>query len=377
MAKVMVIGGLADSLVGFRGQLLRDMVRMGHEVTACAPEPSTSIAGKLADMGVAYHPIPINRTGLNPLQDLYSLWACTSFFRRMRPDVVLSYTIKPTIYGSLGASFARVNTISSMITGLGSSFSAGASAGRPLRFIASSLYRYGLRRNRVVFFQNPDDMQLFLQRGLVDAANRPTLINGSGVDLAHYDVRPLPDTTSFLLVARLIREKGIGEYAAAARIIKRHYPTAVFKLVGRLDTGPRGIPAGDLKSWQSDGVIDYLGRLDDVRPAIAGASVYVLPSFYGEGVPRSILEAMSMGRPVITTDTPGCRETVRPGVNGFLVPVRDATALAEAMARFLANPALAQAMGTASRKLAEEKFDVFDVNRIILKQLELWHETSV
>lgn len=373
----MVIGGFAASLVQFRGQLLRDMVRMGHEVFACAPESPASVAQDLAEMGIGYLSLPMRRTGKNPFHDVYSLISFVKLFRRMKPNVVLSYTIKPSIYGSMGASVANVNMISSMITGLGTSFSSATPAEIFLRQVVKLLYRTGLRRNHVVFFQNQDDLRLFLNDGIVGHDNNPTLINGSGVDLDYYDVRPLPAMPRFLLVARLIREKGVLEYAEAARVIRSRHPQAEFMLAGIIDRGRRGIPADDLQRWHDEGSIRYLGALKDVRPAIADASVCVLPSYYGEGVPRSVLEAMSMGRAVITTDAPGCRETVRPGVNGFLVPVRDISALADAMEKFLVEPPLSVSMGAASRMLAEEKFNVHDVNRIILEKLELWNEAPV
>lgn len=373
----MLIGSFAESLIAFRGRLLEEMVRMGHEVVACAPEGSDSLRTDLTRIGVHYQTLPLNRKGLNPVEDLYSLWRLIRFFQINRPDVVLSYTIKPIIYGSLGATLARVGTISSMITGCGSSFNRENPQQRAIFQLAKILYRLGLRSNRVVFFQNPDDLQLFLQHKIVTDANRPTLINGSGVDLDHYSPTPLPDNVSFLLIARLLRAKGICYYAEAAKQLKMRYPHIKFVLVGWGDKGSREVPTAEVDHWVSEGWIDYLGPSYDVRPAISAASVYVLPSFYGEGVPRSILEAMAMGRPIITTDTPGCRETVQTGKNGYLVPVHDSAQLADAMERFIVNPACIPGMGAASRQLAEEKFDVREINRIILHALGLDHEAAV
>lgn len=350
---------------------------MGHEVVACAPKGSDSLRSDLAKIGVSYHSLPLYRTGLNPLQDLYSLWYLTRFFQNHRPDVVLSYTIKPIIYGSLGANLARVATISSMITGCGSAFNDETLSQRLFARLARSLYRFGLGSNQVVFFQNPDDLRMFIERRIVTESNHPTLINGSGVDLDFYTPAPFPDTVSFLLIARLLRAKGIGYYADAARHLKVRYPQAKFVLVGWGDSSSRGVPGAEVDHWVSQGWIDYLGPRADVRPAIAAASVYVLPSFYGEGVPRSILEAMAMGRPIITTDAPGCRETVQSGKNGYLVPMRDSRQLADTMERFIINPAGIPSMGAASRRLAEEKFDVREVNRTILQSLGLHHETTV
>lgn len=376
MAKIMLVGSMAESLIAFRGRLLEEMVRMGHEVVACAPKGSDSLRNDLAKIGVSYHSLPLYRTGLNPLQDLYSLWYLMRFFQSHRPDVVLSYTIKPIIYGSLGANLARVKTISSMITGCGSAFNDETLSQRLFGRLARSLYRLGLSSNRVVFFQNPDDLRMFIERRIVTESNHPTLINGSGVDLDFYTPSPFPDTVSFLLIARLLRAKGICYYADAARQLKARYPQAKFVLVGWGDSSSRGVPSAEVDHWVSQGWIDYLGPRVDVRPAIAAASVYVLPSFYGEGVPRSILEAMAMGRPIITTDAPGCRETVQSGKNGYLVPMHDSRQLADAMERFIINQASILSMGAASRRLAEEKFDVREVNRTILQSLGLHHETT-
>lgn len=377
MSKIMLIGSMAESLVSFRGRLLEEMVRMGHEVVACAPGGSDSLRNNLSNIGVRFHSLPLYRTGLNPLQDLYSLWHLTRIFLSHRPDVVLNYTIKPIIYGSLGAYLARVKTVSSMVTGSGSAFSSETMPQRLFSRLARSLYRLGLNSNHVVFFQNPDDLRLFLERKIITASNHPTLINGSGVDLEFYSPAPLPETVTFLLIARLLRAKGIGYYAEAAKSLKARYPQAKFVLVGWGDNSSRGVPSAEVDHWVSQGWIDYLGHRDDVRPSIAAASVYVLPSFYGEGVPRSILEAMAMGRPIITTDSPGCRETVQSGKNGYLVPMRDSVQLAQTMERFLVNPAIIGPMGAASRRLAEEKFDVRQVNHTILQSLGLHHETTI
>jgi len=230
--------------------------------------------------------------------------------------------------------------------------------------------------NHVVFFQNQDDLRLFIQHGMVTESNHPTLINGSGVDLDYFAPAPLPENVSFVLTARLLRTKGICYFADAARRIKTRHPQVKFFLAGIRDNSQRGVPAAELDHWVREGRIDYLGQLSDVRPAIAAASVFVLPSFYGEGVPRAILEALAMGRPIITTDAPGCRETVQTGMNGYLVPVHDSVQLADTMERFIANPACISPMGKASRRLAEEKFDVRKVNRVILQSLGLLHETT-
>lgn len=371
MSKIIVIGSYAPSLINFRGPLLKEMVGRGYDVLACAPDASSAVQEKLKDIGVEYRNIPIDRTGLNPVKDIYTIFRLTSLFRKERPDMILSYTIKPVIYGSLAGRIAGVQRIFSMITGLGYAFSDGSLKEKLIGAVVRSLYKFGMGGNRLVFFQNPDDRDYFIKSDLLRGFEQSALINGSGVDMNFFQPAPFPERISFLLIARLIKDKGIPEYVKAARIVKAKHPQTRFRLVGWIDEGPQGISRADLDSWVKEGVIEYLGRLDDVRPAIADASVYVLPSSYHEGTPRTVLEAMSMGRPIITTDAPGCRETVQEGRNGFLVPVRDAGALAERMERFIEYPELIARMGEESRRIAVEKYDVHKVNAVILETMGL------
>jgi len=371
VAKIIVIGSYAESLVNFRGPLLKKMAENGHEVMACAPDASPDIQEKLKDLGVAYRNIPLDRTGLNPVRDIYTIFRLISLFREVRPDMVLGYTIKPVIYGSLAGRIASVPRIFSMITGLGYAFSDGGLKERLVGAVVRFLYKLSIGANRRIFFQNPDDRDIFLMLGLLRNFRQAALINGSGVDVDFFQPTPFPGKISFLLIARLIKDKGVLEYVKAARIVKKRYPQTRFYLVGWIDEGPQGISSADLDYWVNEGAIEYLGRLDNVRPAIADASVYVLPSYYPEGTPRTVLEAMSMGRPVITTDAPGCRETVIDGKNGFLVPVRDVNALADRMEYFIKNPEMIVSMGKESRRIAVEKYDVHKVNAVIMKVMGL------
>lgn len=369
---VVVFGGFADSLVNFRGSLLRALVANGHAVTACAPAASPDVLAKLAEMGVEYRDVTLNRTGLNPISDIKTFLTLISFFREMKPDALLSYTIKPVIYGSLAARLAGVPAIYSMITGLGYAFATGGGGGKWIAYVARFLYRLALKGNRRVFFQNPDDRDFFIRAKILYRTKQAILINGSGVDLQHFGCVPVTEKTSpsFLLIARLIIDKGIIEYVTAARLVKCRYPAVQFCLLGPLDSNPNAISAAQINEWETEGTITYLGEAADVRSAIAVCSVYVLPS-YAEGTPRTVLEAMSMGRAVITTDAPGCRETVVDGVNGFLVPARNAIALAQAMFQFIEHPELIQSMGNEGRRLAVDKFDVHKVNSVILDAMGL------
>lgn len=368
---IVVIGGFAESLLNFRGPLLRTLVERGHRVVACAPAASAGVVDALAAMGVAYHDVPFKRAGLRPDQDLRALGTLVALLREIRPDIVLGYTIKPVIYGLLAARLAGVPRQFAIITGLGYAFVNSGARARLVRAVVRRLYRLSLGSADRVFFQNPDDRALFEQMGLVRDAAQAVLINGSGVDVDAFQPAPIPHgPASFLLIARLLRDKGISEYVEAARMIRARYPQAVFRLAGWIDDNPAAISERELSAWTAEGVIEYLGRLDDVRPALAASSVYVLPS-YREGTPRTVLEAMAMGRPVVTTDAPGCRETVRDGRNGYLVPVQDAAALARALERFLVEPGLIETMGREGRRMAVAKYDVRKVNGVILQTLGL------
>ncbi len=365
-----VFGSLPMSLVNFRGPLIAEMARRGWDVTATAGGEDDSARHALAGIGVRYEPLRMARTGRNPLQDLDTTYEACRLFRRIRPDLLLCYTAKPVIYGSMAGRLAQIPAIFSIITGAGFSFVDPSGDHRLLADTLTRLYRFALSYNRAVFFQNPDDLRLFTaERGIV-AAEKCILVNGSGVDLERFSMTPpFLEHPSFLLIARLIRQKGIGEYVDAARIVKNKHPSAVFRLVGPLDDSPDSLPGSVVREWVEEGVIEYAGETGDVRPFLARAGVYVLPSCYGEGIPRSILEAMAMGRPVITTNWRGCRETVAPGENGFLVPPRDPARLAEAMERFALEPERIEPMGRKSREIAERKFDVREVNRILLETM--------
>lgn len=364
--KVLILGSYGPSLLLFRGPLIAQIVARGHEVVAAAPSISAETRAALGQLGATCAEVPMTNTSLNPLALLGSLRELRRTLRRIAPDVLISYTIKPVIIGTLAARAEKVPRIVALITGAGYAFTPGREPKRLLsRLAASLLYRRALRHADAVIFQNSDDEALFRKLGLVGRGQAVHRVNGSGVDLGHYAPAPLPDQASFLMIARLIKDKGVREFAEAAKRLKAEHPATPVALVGALDPSPDSLTRAELDELTECG-IDYKGHLADVREEIARCSVYVLPSFYREGVPRSILEAMAMGRAIVTTDSPGCRETVENGRNGLLVPPRDAAALHSAMLRFVREPELAQRMGAESRRLAEEKFDVRQVNQDML-----------
>lgn len=369
--KVLVVGNIAQSLVNFRGPLLSTMVNRGHEVVAVSPENDARYTKALTDMGVKYRTAPLQRASFNPVADLRFMLALRSLMHEEQPDVFLGYTIKPVIYGNLAARLAGVPLRAALITGLGYAFGANTFKQRMVGRGIHVLYRLALAGTHVVFFQNPDDRGEFLKRGFVNE-ERSELVSGSGVDLERFSPSdPPPPPPVFLLIARLIREKGIEQFVEAARQLKERHPNARFQLLGPLDPNPTAISSAEVQAWEKAGLVEYLGETDDVRPYLKAASVFVLPSYYREGTPRTALEALATGRPVVTTDAPGCRETVTHGVNGFLVEPKDVSSLTAAMERFLTEPQLVEQMGAASLELARARYDVNKVNAQMLRRLGL------
>jgi glycosyltransferase involved in cell wall biosynthesis len=329
-----------------------------------------AIAAQIRLLGGEPVPVRLGRASLNPLRALATLGDFRRVMRRLRPHVVIAYTISPIVLGAAVAKSEGADRFVALVTGLGYAFTGGREPKRLVSRVAATLmYRRALRRADIVIFQNPDDRADFGRFGLLPSDVPTALINGSGVDIEHFAAAPLPQAPSFLMISRFLKDKGVREFAEAAARLKRRFPGVEISLAGWLDHSPDAVDEAELQRMAAAGV-RLLGRLDDVRPAIAGSSVYVLPS-YREGTPRSVLEAMAMARAIVTTDAPGCRETVIEGENGFLVPPRDAGALYAAMLRFVEEPALAEEMGLRSRQIAEQKYDVRKVNRELIRHAGL------
>lgn len=365
---VAIIGSFAPSLVNFRGSLISELVGRGHRVSALAPSIEKDVSERLRALGAEPCEFPVTNTGKNPISDLRTYWALKDRFRALRPDAILAYTVKPVVYGIRAAAAVGVSRRFALITGLGRSFD-----GRALtRLIVRRLYRAALRVVHHVFFQNPDDQRRFADEGILSPGNPSTVVNGSGVDLDHFAPREVsPDPACFLMASRLLGEKGVREFYQAAKVLKAKYPRARFRVVGSRAENPDAVSESELDTWRQEGVLECGGDVKDVRPELARSSVCILPSYYREGLPRSLLEAMATGRALITTDTPGCRETVIEGQNGFLIPPRDPEALARAMERFILDPELAKQFGRRSLELAREKFDVHKVNAVMIRSMGL------
>lgn len=372
MARVVIIGNQAFSMLNFRGPLIEDLVRRGHEVLTLAPEMSPHIEARLRELGAVPVEFKLARTGTNVLADLASIRELRDLLKDHKPDVVLSYMAKPVIYGTIAAWLAGISSRYAMIEGLGYVFIAGPQdtvTKFALRRLVKALYRFALGRAKRVIFLNQDDIDDFVSMGLVDAG-RAVRLGGIGIDLTKWHVAPIElGPMTFTLVARLLKDKGVVEFVDAARKVRQSHPEARFVLVGGLDNNPQSVSEAQLASWQAEGTIEWKGHTA-VEPHLRRASVFVLPS-YREGVPLSTQEAMAMGRAIITTDVPGCRETVVDGVNGLIVPARDADALANAMQQLLEQPHRLTAMGWESRRMAEEQFDVRKVNDRLIGIMEL------
>lgn len=372
--RVAVICSYTISLANFRLKLLKAMVDNGHEVVAFGPERHGPTIAALSEIGVDFVPIPMARAGLNPLQDARTLVALWTRLRKAAPDVVLCYTMKPIIYGLIAARLAGIEDRHALVTGLGYLFSEDARGMRlsAMRALATRLYRVALGGDGRVFVYNEADSQDMCAGRMVEDLSRIVPVPGSGVDFDHFPSVSVPaGDPVFLLVARLLRNKGIAEFADAAGRLRARHPNARFQILGRFDPGPLAVARRDIDRWVAEGAIEYLGETDDVRPFLAASTVFVLPSYYREGIPRSILEAMATGRAIVTADTPGCRDTVIDGENGFIVPPRDPDALAVAMERFIEDPLLSWQMGRRSLEIARARFDVEAVNRLLLKEMGL------
>lgn len=370
LSRVVIIGALPESLSNFRGELIRALVEAGHQVTAMATPASHEQIAAINALGVDFCSFPVQRNGLNPVKDLQTLSALHTALRQLKPDVVLAYTIKPVVWAGLALRGISAPRFFALITGLGFAFQEHGFLRKMLSALITWLYRLSLGRSDRVIFQNPDNLDLFVVRHIV-AKEKCALVHGSGVDLSRFAVAQFSGGPPvFLAIGRLLGEKGFREYAQAARMVKVRHPEAVFRLVGPTDPSPDCIPLEEVNQWQAEGCIEYLGSTKDVRPFIADCHVFVLPSYH-EGMPRTVLEAMSMGRPILTTDVPGCRETVILGENGWLVPKADAEALAKRMIWFMEKRDQWQCMGQRSRQMAEERFDVHKINHELVEIMGL------
>jgi glycosyltransferase involved in cell wall biosynthesis len=362
--KIFLVGNTAWSMYNFRLEVIRTLIAHHHDVTVLAPTDAWS--EKLVAEGIPYIPVEMDNKGTSPGKDLGLYRRLYRLYKQHRPDLIFHYTIKPNIFGSLAAAACGIQSIA-CVTGAGTVFIKHSWVTRVVR----GLLRIALRFPRQVWFLNADDRNLFASYGLVKK-NKIRLLPGEGIDTGKFSVERKVDShgpMTFLYLGRLLWDKGIGEYVEAARQIKKDHPQVVFRMLGFLDAqNPSAVPRSAIEEWSREGLIEYLGVTDEVSSVIREADCVVLPS-YREGIPRSILEASAMGKPVIATDVPGCREVVEHAVTGYLCQPRSATDLRQSMERMIAmNEERRRAMGSAGR---QKMADTFDIRRIITYYLEV------
>ena len=376
--RVVIMGSQARSMANFWPTLIKTLVAQGHEVYCFVPNTADHADQKAIELMRSWGALPcgvyLNRRGLNPFKDFISVLTLRAIFRSIKPQVLFAYAIKPVIYGTLAAKFSKVPLRFAMITGLGYTFEADSLPKKLLTKVVSALYWVALKCCYGVFFQNKDDLAHFKNLKILPKNPAPgfvQMIRGTGVDIERFAAQPpVMQEQIFLLVGRVIEAKGIREYAKAAKILKAKYPLARFQILGPLEAGPGSIAQAEIDNWQTEGYVEYLGATDDVRPFITSASVMVLPS-YREGLPTSIMEGMSMARPAVVSNVPGCRELVVEGENGFMVPWKNPTALAKAMEKFIQQPELIKKMGRTARIMAEKDYDARVVAQGLIQAMRL------
>ena len=354
---------------------MRSFREVGWDVLAVGDGAEGEWASQFAELGIRYRAIPVRRNGLNPVQDLVTLRALYRLLKEEKPDRLFAYQAKTVIYGGIAAGLCGIREFYPLIAGAGSVFLGDSPGQKLLRGILAAEYRLGIARARKVFFQNRDDLKIFVDHGIVQES-RAVMLRGSGVNVEVFRPTPLPEQPCFLCISRLIRDKGVREYLDAARKLRVRRPEVSCVLVGPYDTNPSALRPEELQPYLEDGSVIYVGEQKDVRPWLKACTAYVLPSYH-EGTPKTVLEALACGRPAITTDAPGCRETVTDGVNGYLVPVKDADAIVEAMERILDEPETTKRMALEARRICEERYDVRKVNHTILMTMGIGLSSSV
>jgi len=367
--RVFVLSSHTNSLFWFRMDMMNEFIRNGHDVLAVGNLKDDQIQKKFQQNNILYKHIYVERNSLNLIGDLRTIIDLLRLFKENKPKKIFAYQAKTIIYGSLVARLLGIKEFYPMIAGLGSVFRGRGFKNLLLKKILIFNYRNVCKHSKMVFIQNNDDKNELINYGVVNP-EKLVLTNGSGVNIQHFQVAPLPAKITFLFIGRLIKDKGIIEYCEACKVIKTRYPDVRCMLVGPYDSNPSSISRIQLEEYTKNDVIEYFGEQHDVRPYITQCSVFILPSYH-EGTPKTVLEAMSMGRPIITCNSPGCRETVVNGLNGYLVEIKDVWGIVEKMEYFIHNSDVIPIMGADSRKIACNTYDVNIVNKLIVETMGL------
>lgn len=350
-------------------ELMMDLIKMGHKVIAVGHDNGNDWYEKFKREGIEYMHVPVARNGINPLQDLRTYIRLKKLFKTVRPDKIFVYQAKTIIYGAIAAKRSGISEVYALMAGLGSVYRGKGFVNSLVKFIMNLQYKVAFRFCQKVFFQNHDDLNEFVNQKLL-TKDKTAIINGSGVNLEKFTPQPLPDKPGFIFIGRLIRDKGVSEFLQACRLVKKEYPDINCILLGPFDSNPSALKKNELQQYTDAGVIEYAGEQSDVRPYLKRCTTLVLPSYH-EGTPKSVLEAMAMGRAVITTNAPGCRDVVTDGVNGYLVEVNDIRGLASKMKQMIVQPLVLSKMGKSGRRMAQEKYDVKKINKVIMRTMSL------
>ena len=369
MSTIVFIGTIASSIYDFRADLIRSLLKQGHRIYAFTSQYNAEDINKIEQLGAIPVTYTLNRGGLNPLADIVATYQLFKKIKHINPDVVFSYFSKPVIFGTLAAKLAKVPCVIGMLEGLGYTFTEQPEGlshkTKFIRYIQVFLYKIALPMLDQLIFLNPDDPKDLLEKYSIKV-KKVVILGGIGLNLQEYPYQPVDDISlpiTFLFIGRVLNEKGIHEFVQAAKLVKKQYPKTQFTILGQIDTFNIGaLQQSELDDLIASNVVHYLGWVNNVKDWITNSHVFVLPS-YREGVPRSTQEAMAIGRAIITTDVPGCRETVIQNRNGFIIPRWDSKALAENMIYFIENPKQIRFMGDESHKIALDKFDVEQVNQ--------------
>lgn len=358
--KILIVSPKNKTVFNFRGDLIREMIALGHEVTVVGP--NRDYVEDVLALGISeFIETKMVKDNTSITGDLAYLKMLIRVMKEKKPDLVFGYTIKPVIYGSMAANIAGVKKIYAMVTGLGRVYASGGLKARAVRLITKMLYKRAFKACNKVIFQNGDDIQELVRQGYLPL-EKTVQVSGSGVNMERFARTELPEQPVFLMVSRIIREKGVMEYCEAARAVRAEYPQARCILLGGFDSSIGALKPEEVQPYIDDGSIEFPGEVKDPVSFYHDSAVFVLPSYYREGLPRTLLEAMSCGRAIITTDWPGCREPVADEVNGFMVPVKDAAALTDRMKRLAADRELRERMGAAAYETCKQRFEVSIIN---------------
>lgn len=366
--KILIIAPKTSSLINFRGDLIKSISNKNNEIIAIGPE--IGFEDTLEKLGAKFIHINLDKTSTSILNNFKYLDNLTKIIKKEEPDKIFAYTIKPVIFGSIAGKRAKIKEIYSMITGLGYVYAVDSFKTKILRIICGIGYKIAFKYNTKVIFQNKEDKQEFIKRKYLKE-EKCEVVDGSGVNLERFKRNELPKENVFLMVSRILKLKGVKEYFEAAKIVKEKYPNAEFLYVGAEDKTQAALKLEELQEYIDNNIVNYCGETSDVPSYIAKCSVFVLPSYYREGIPRTLLEALAMGRPIITTNTIGCKETIIDGKNGFFVPIKDPEALAEKMIYMIENREKLQEMSNESYEYCKKRFDVDIINKKMLEIMNI------